>query len=77
MPYKEYLKTPEWQATRKAAIKRAGYRCQLCNRTNVPLDVHHRTYERLGEELKDDVIALCNDDHAKFHGIMEVQDGND
>ena len=67
MPYEEYLKTPEWQARRKQHLRSVGYRCQVCNATGVPLDVHHRTYERRGEEHYKDLIALCRDCHELFH----------
>jgi hypothetical protein len=50
MPYRDYLLTPEWAERRKAALKRARYACQVCNRQR-PLHVHHRTYERRGVEL--------------------------
>jgi 5-methylcytosine-specific restriction endonuclease McrA len=66
MPYREYLQTPEWQATRKAALKRAWYRCQVCNDHKMPLYVHHRTYERRGHELPEDVFVLCASCHANY-----------
>lgn len=66
LPYAEYLKTEHWQSLRKKALKKASYRCQLCN-AKVPLDVHHRTYERLGQEYLADVIVLCRECHRKFH----------
>jgi hypothetical protein len=58
MAYEDYLLTPEWQETRKAALKRAGNRCQVC-RENTALNVYHTTYETLGCEQESDVIALC------------------
>ena len=67
MPYRQYLRTPEWQRTRKAALKRAGYACQVCNRNRI-LHVHHRTYERRGYELARDLIVLCDECHALYHG---------
>ena len=67
MPYQEYLKTPEWNETRKAHLKRSGYKCQLCNKGNAVLNVHHRTYERKGSEWARDLIALCEDCHKIFH----------
>jgi 5-methylcytosine-specific restriction endonuclease McrA len=73
MPYREYLKTPEWQERRKAAYRRAQNRCQLCNNTGV-LNVHHRDYTRRGNELNSDLIVLCDKCHKKFHGIMEVSE---
>lgn len=67
MPYSEYLQTPEWQETRKQALKDANYQCALCPATNRVLHVHHRTYERLGEERPEDLTVLCDKCHEKFH----------
>jgi len=41
MPYMEYLQTPEWAETRKRALKKAGYRCQICNGNEKPLNVQY------------------------------------
>jgi len=67
MPYSEYLRTPEWTETRKAALRRAGYACQVCS-AKLDLNVHHRTYERRGNEAAADLIVLCRQCHATFHG---------
>jgi 5-methylcytosine-specific restriction endonuclease McrA len=67
MPYSEYLKTEHWQETRRAALKRAKYRCQVCNTNDRSLHVHHRTYERRGEEIASDLIVLCESCHGTFH----------
>jgi hypothetical protein len=67
MDYTDFLKTPEWDATRRAMLRKAKYTCQLCNKDGVTLNVHHKTYERIGEELTDDLIVLCKSCHAKFH----------
>ncbi len=48
LPYREYLQTPHWKRRRQDKVRVAGYRCQLCNRGAVTLNVHHRTYERRG-----------------------------
>src|SRR5262249_13838321 len=56
MPYRDYLLTPEWQERRKRHMKQAGYRCQICNAYKVRLNVHHRTYERRGNEAPGDLI---------------------
>ena len=66
-PYEEYLQTDYWKALRKEAKKRVGYRCQVCNRNDRPLHTHHRTYERLGRELPNDVTVLCDVCHSLFH----------
>jgi hypothetical protein len=66
--YKAYLQSDDWKARADAAKRRAGYRCQLCNRsrTQVILNVHHRTYERLGHEQPDDLTVLCEDCHGTY-----------
>lgn len=71
MPYQEYLQTPEWKETRKAALEHAHHRCQICN-SSERLNVHHRTYERRGRERSDDLIVLCNSCHALYHGKAKV-----
>jgi len=68
LSYPEYLQTDHWQNLRKRALGRAHYRCQLCNTNGTQLDVHHRTYERLGHERLGDLTVLCTDCHAKYHG---------
>jgi hypothetical protein len=67
MPYREYLRTPEWRRTRAAALLRAGGRCSLDVTHGEELDVHHRTYERLGTELAADLVVLCRPCHELHH----------
>lgn len=71
MPYDEYLKTTWWQILRADAMKRARGRCQTCNRNDIPLHVHHRTYEHRGEEPLSDLIVLCEDCHGKLHEVKK------
>lgn len=66
MPYAEYLRSPEWRERRQVALEAAGHRCQVCNAPG-PLDVHHRTYERLGAEDAGDLFVLCRTCHDLFH----------
>ena len=64
--YKAYIRSKEWKKKAEAAKVRAGNRCQLCNRprSEVQLEAHHRTYERLGNELPGDITILCRDCHT-------------
>ena len=68
MPYREYLRTPEWRRKRDQALAGADHRCQLDARHRDRLEVHHRTYERRGAELPSDLVVLCSDCHRKHHG---------
>lgn len=67
MRYADYLLTPEWLATRATIRERFGGRCAVCNSAR-SLQVHHRTYERRGEEDIRDLTLLCADCHSRFHG---------
>ena len=64
-------KQVHWRKTRKAALKRAGYRCQICGNRE-PLSVHHNNYESVGRERAKDVIAICESCHKVHHKSMEL-----
>lgn len=63
--YSYYMRSPQWMAKRLRVIRRAGYRCQRCKRSGLPLEVHHRTYARFGWEWLSDLQALCHGCHRK------------
>ena len=65
--YQEYLQTDHWKIVKKRAIKRAGYRCQLCGKADIPLEVHHNKYDNLWAENLKDLIALCKECHERYH----------
>lgn len=67
MPYAEYLASSHWSKRRKVALEKAGRKCSACKSASDGLDVHHNTYERLGEELDSDLLVLCRPCHALFH----------
>lgn len=64
--YKKYLQSPAWRRKREKAIKRAGRRCEMCGVSilDKPLEVHHKTYERLGRELPNDLKVVCKICHG-------------
>jgi hypothetical protein len=64
--YSEYLKSPEWQQRRKLCLERDNQSCQDCG---LPAnEVHHLTYERIGNERLEDLLSLCTPCHALRHG---------
>lgn len=67
MPYGDYLKTGHWQTLRKKKLRKAKGRCRECGTKYQILHVHHKTYERRGEERLDDLVVLCAKCHAKAH----------
>ena len=64
--YLAYLNSPAWRATRNRALRLADYRCQHCGNKR-DLQVHHRTYERLGREWDQDLEVLCDSCHRGHH----------
>jgi 5-methylcytosine-specific restriction endonuclease McrA len=65
--YRRYLRSAHWQKTRLDAVRRAGYRCERCG-AGGRLEVHHRTYARIGHERPGDLAALCRSCHRAAHG---------
>lgn len=72
--YAHYLSSDHWKSFRKTILEFWNYSCCLCNSTK-KLEVHHRTYERLGSERLNDCVCLCQTCHRKVHGGM--QDGHE
>lgn len=72
--YAKYLKTPRWKATRNAALARAHWTCERCPAKR-GLQVHHKTYDRLGHEHSLDLEVLCRDCHEGHH--IEAMHGNE
>lgn len=64
--YLRYLQSPEWRRVRDAAIRHASWRCERCKGKR-DLQVHHRTYARLGAEWPEDLEVLCAGCHGDHH----------
>jgi len=62
--YKRYIRSEDWRNKRELVLKRDGYRCRNCG-SGVGLQVHHKCYDRFGDESLDDLITLCNVCHEK------------
>lgn len=73
--YYAYIQSDGWRQKANQAKTRAGHRCQVCNRSGseVQLDAHHRTYERLGNEIPEDITVLCRDCHSLYEANKKLQ----
>lgn len=68
MKYTDYLVTPEWRAIREHMLLIYPY-CVVCDNMARPCHVHHRHYTcPRGEEAPRDLVVLCDEHHALFHG---------
>jgi len=67
MDYYRYIKSSRWRdnPARLAELEAAGFQCRLCNasQNDAQLEVHHRTYDRLGCERARDLTTLCQACH--------------
>jgi 5-methylcytosine-specific restriction endonuclease McrA len=65
--YSEYIKSPGWRAKREEKLFAANYKCEQCGFEDPKLEVHHKTYEHLGDEWMSDLIVLCSFCHKNAH----------
>lgn len=64
--YQEYLRSYKWRKLRQLALEHTHHRCSSCGST-YKLEVHHRTYDRLGNEKLSDLQVLCMICHQRAH----------
>ena len=70
--YKRYLRTQNWQKLRFEVLKRSGGACERCGYRPYKrggLQIHHLSYDRVGHESLEDLIAICPRCHMELHGI--------
>jgi len=68
--YDEYMKSNHWSIMKvKYHASDRPKRCGICD-TKDRLDLHHQTYDRIGNELLSDLIYLCHECHIKAHYFM-------
>jgi len=64
--YLAYIKSERWQQKRRWTLSLANGVCQECGMRDAPLEVHHLTYERLGNERPTDLVVVCRECHKKL-----------
>ena len=64
--YQAYLCTDHWRNVREHRLSEDLWRCQGCGTVN-NLQVHHKSYERLGHERLEDLVTLCRKCHRLVH----------
>lgn len=64
--YQLYLRSAKWKSKRKARIFQDSGQCVFCGSRH-KLEVHHKTYQRFGNEQLNDLVTLCEACHKKTH----------
>lgn len=70
--YQQYLQSKEWAQKKKPVLVRDNYCCQLCGEVE-NLNVHHLTYNRVGDEALFDLVTLCRYHHDIEHGKRDTE----
>jgi 5-methylcytosine-specific restriction endonuclease McrA len=66
--YAKYRKSYHWKIVRDRVLARCNGICEGCH-GRTAANVHHLTYERLGNEDMGDLLALCRQCHESFHNM--------
>ena len=64
--YRAYLLTPQWREKRELVIRHADGLCQGCG-IQPAEQVHHLTYQNIGNEFLWELRAVCKDCHERVH----------
>lgn len=68
--YESYLLSELWQQKKEAAIKWRNNQCELCGSMKF-LEVHHTSYEFVGNERLRDLLVVCKFCHRQIHEEMK------
>lgn len=68
--YTEYLQGSHWKGLRKALCLKPESHCAGCDKKH-HLQIHHVSYSRLGSELPDDLVVLCEWCHKRVHEELD------
>ena len=71
--YERYIASRAWACKRAARLEIDGHRCQTClhDGTLWRLEVHHKTYERFGDEdVERDLLTLCCQCHEAVTSVI-------
>jgi hypothetical protein len=71
--YRAHLKSITWRKIRKAKLDSVHGQCERCGSWHGRREVHHKTYERLGNERLEDLLVLCPDCHAAEDKIRAAE----
>lgn len=67
--YSAYRKTEKWKAIRSRVLSRSRGMCEGCGISPAD-DIHHLTYQNLGDEFLFQLVALCRPCHDRLHNAQ-------
>jgi len=74
--YLTYIRSKQWEIIRNEHLFRCDYWCEICNKA-AACQVHHWSYENLGNENPQDLCAVCVKCHWSLHRNVMPAPAND
>jgi 5-methylcytosine-specific restriction endonuclease McrA len=66
--YVQVLCSSLWWERRSEIVEARGAVCEACGIDGEALELHHLTYENLGDENDSELVLLCGECHCRAHG---------
>lgn len=78
MTYTDYIQSNAWRTNpaRLREFEAARFACRLCPAQAADgaiLESHHRTYDRIGNEIDGDLTALCSQCHREVTSFLRAR----
>lgn len=74
--YLSYIISPQWRTRRREHLELSDHWCEVCNQRPA-IQVHHWTYEHLGNESPQELCAVCVQCHWRIHRAVMPAAAND
>lgn len=64
--YQRYLLSDTWKFKRTRVLRRDAYCCQACRQARAD-EVHHKSYQNIGDEPLFELLSVCKPCHTELH----------
>src|SRR5262245_22422030 len=70
--YRAYIRSDAWREKKRAyRASKLPQTCYVCGAS--PVDLHHRSYKRFGNERLTDLLPLCRPHHDEAHALLRAK----
>lgn len=66
--YIKFMASDKWATRKRVYYSGHEKKCKACG-SDENIHLHHKTYERMGSELDEDLVPLCQTCHTKVHDL--------
>lgn len=72
--YEDYIRSKRWERRRVAYFAKFPRACRACG-SKTQIHLHHHTYKRMGNEMDEDLVPLCEGCHTLCHQYHRANSG--